>query len=152
MTKENHPTELFKKLEEHWANAVTVDTATGIVSVNKDAFEKSLELSQISKEDYDKTIVHRDTSLSALLSAGGEMAVKAFKENKSLNRVSCETNFGPDTAGFIVNRSSQIPSQSSGTVEKVGTSTVVYGVSGKGTGNAALKAVKKALSEKIAAI
>lgn len=123
----------------------------GVGTLTPDAFEKTLEGTDLDLEYFVKTQNHRDNVVAALGLATGELALDAFKKDDKLQQVSFELNVHKDKLNSAFNRTKQVPDGQGGMKTSYG--SLSSKVQANGAANKGhLKKVKAHLAEQAKAI
>lgn len=81
----------------------------GIVTVDKDAFESTLDGTELSMKDFKAVQEHRDLYVAAQGLALGEIGMDAMKKDSKLSQVSAESKMHKDKIGSVFTRSKNFP-------------------------------------------
>ncbi len=105
----------------------------GIVTMDKDAFEATLEGTELSLKDFKACQNHRDLFVAGQGLALGEIGLAAMKKDKKLPQVSVETKIHKDKVSAAFTRSKMVSDGKGGQQEKFG--SLASRVVANGAGN-----------------
>ena len=103
----------------------------GVVDLAEGAFEKTLEGTDLTLDDFKKTQDHRDLVIAGIGLGLGELGIAEFKKNKDLGQVSAELKIHRDSIGGTFHRSRNLPDGDGGMKEKKGVLSMSYKANGQ---------------------
>lgn len=126
--------------------------AEGVAEVSPELFEKTLEGTELTVDQFKNTMAHRDNLIAATGLALGELGVEHFKNHKDATQVSVEIPVLKDSVAAVFQREKEVQTAPGSGETKTNygflrTSYTAVGAANKGE----LKKVKTHLAEMAAA-
>lgn len=124
-----------------------VEGEHGVRTLADGWFEKTLEGTELSLDDFKKTQNHRDLVLEGTALALGQNGIEAFKQDKNLETVSVEGKIHKDEFAGVFHRQKNLPDGNGGMKPRHGVLTMSYKANGQQGSKGQLKKVKQHLCE-----
>ena len=118
----------------------------GVVTMQDGWFEKTLEDTDLTMDQFKRVQDHRDLVLAGTGLALGQNGIDSFEKNKDLDTVSLEARIHRDDLGGVFHRQKDLPDGKGGMKPRHGVLTMRYVANGQQGAKGQLKKVKEHLS------
>lgn len=138
--------ESVNDISRHMKDSIDID-ATGNVHFADNAFERTLQGTDLTMDMFKVTQEHRDNVIAGTALALGEKGMEFLSKNPNINAVSGEFKVNRDSIGGVVHRTRQFPDGQGGMKENKGALSMKYVANGQSGNRGQLKKVKQHLAE-----